>query len=404
MKLNKVFDNILIGNLTNGLTTYLRKIDRAEDAVLLSISINKGSLNETDEESGVAHFLEHMIIDCNAMSGISFKRVYRRAYTDFFETTYLFNCNKKDLSYCLSIVAKLIKGEYLQESEIERVKERVLNEYMEVTNSVNYKIMQVLCENNIRYCSHYPIGTRKSIEAMTYQKIINFFERYYSAQNMAIVIVGNFQEATAVELIKNKFSDIRETEKSKEISGGYKFGYGKYSILNNDWKGIEIFFSVKNVILLSDYKIVENELLNTMALDVIEKSLERFFLCIKIECKMQKFSKSNSFLTISLQGNVSEIEIEKFFKEGLFVNIFPIISNVISEYRAFLLDEKGFGINLDSARSECIRNFVYRDSLISYSTGYLKEREILNKIACNDLYKRIVEWIEDNDYKIIIFK
>mgnify|MGYP002511767184 CR=1 FL=1 len=399
--MNKVIDNILIGNLSNDLTTYLREIDIAGDFVSLSISINKGSINEADEESGVAHFLEHMIIDCSAMKDISFKRVYRQAYTDFFETSYLFNCYKKDLNFCLSIIAKLIKGEFLQERDIERVREHVLKEYTEVTNSVDYKIMQILCENNIQYCSHYPIGTKKSIEDMTYYKVISFFDKYYSAQNMALVIVGNIQEATTLELIRKKFSNVRQAERRKEIRANYKYSYGKYSILNNKRKGIEIYFCIKNVILLSDYKIVKNELMDTLALDVIEKSLACFFFNATIECKIRKFSKSNSFLTILLQGNVSEIEIEQFFKKGLFVNIYPIISDVISEYQAFLLCDEGFGINLDSARSECIGNFIYQDSLICYDLGYSKEREVLYKITCNDIYERIIEWVVGNDYKII---
>ena len=48
------------GTLPNGLTYYLRKNTRPEKRVMLQLAVKAGSIDESDEQQGLAHFLEHM--------------------------------------------------------------------------------------------------------------------------------------------------------------------------------------------------------------------------------------------------------------------------------------------------------------------------------------------------------
>ena len=46
--------------LENGLTVYVRKNARPANRVLLRLAVKAGSLDEADDQQGLAHFLEHM--------------------------------------------------------------------------------------------------------------------------------------------------------------------------------------------------------------------------------------------------------------------------------------------------------------------------------------------------------
>ena len=52
-----------IGTLANGLTYYVRHNDSPGGPAELRLVVNAGSANETADQSGVAHFLEHMLFN-----------------------------------------------------------------------------------------------------------------------------------------------------------------------------------------------------------------------------------------------------------------------------------------------------------------------------------------------------
>ena len=55
------FDKLVTrGTLPNGLTYYIRRNTRPEQRVMLQLAVKAGSIDETDEQQGLAHFLEHM--------------------------------------------------------------------------------------------------------------------------------------------------------------------------------------------------------------------------------------------------------------------------------------------------------------------------------------------------------
>src|SRR3972149_6564880 len=55
------FDSaVTAGTLPNGLRYYIRKNTKPEKRVALQLAVKAGSVDETDEQQGLAHFLEHM--------------------------------------------------------------------------------------------------------------------------------------------------------------------------------------------------------------------------------------------------------------------------------------------------------------------------------------------------------
>ena len=89
------------GTLPNGLTYYIRKNTRPERRVMLQLAVKAGSVDETEEQQGLAHFLEHMAFNGskNFKPGELIKTLestgarmgpHVNAYTSFDETVYMF--------------------------------------------------------------------------------------------------------------------------------------------------------------------------------------------------------------------------------------------------------------------------------------------------------------------------
>ncbi len=90
---------VKIGKLSNGLTYYLRKNVEPKNRAELRLVVNAGSILESDQQLGLAHFVEHMafngtknfkkqeLVDFLEKSGVNFGADLN-AYTSFDETVY----------------------------------------------------------------------------------------------------------------------------------------------------------------------------------------------------------------------------------------------------------------------------------------------------------------------------
>ena len=95
------FDSLVrTGKLPNGMTYYIRKNSKPENRAELRLAVNAGSMEENDDQQGLAHFNEHMafngtkhfakndIINFLELSGVKFGADLN-AYTSFDETVYM---------------------------------------------------------------------------------------------------------------------------------------------------------------------------------------------------------------------------------------------------------------------------------------------------------------------------
>ncbi|HCN82380.1 MAG TPA: peptidase M16, partial [Sphingobacteriaceae bacterium] len=91
--------NVKLGKLPNGFTYYLRKNTEPKSRATLYLAVKAGSILETDEQQGLAHFMEHMsfngtknypkneLVNYLQKAGVRFGADLN-AYTSFDETVY----------------------------------------------------------------------------------------------------------------------------------------------------------------------------------------------------------------------------------------------------------------------------------------------------------------------------
>ncbi len=192
------------------------------DSLTCSISVNLGigTQNESCNEYGITHFLEHMLgqgthtyssfsllnkllESCGAILDI------RTSLDDiFFSGTVL----AENLDTLIEIIADELQNSLFDDNVIENEKKVILDEYRRYVN-VNpwwlFKAKKLLGAHNI-------LGTPETIQSFTKRHLLDYYHKHLSADNMLIVISGKINsEETLKKRLEQLFSWIPKQDIKK---------------------------------------------------------------------------------------------------------------------------------------------------------------------------------------------
>jgi len=205
--------DVVFGRLPNGLR-YAIKQHPSHQKEVIEFYVAAGSLDETAEERGVAHFLEHMafngskrfpadsLIKTFQDAGIGFGRD-QNASTSYFGTTFLLDIpnetsGKLDLGF--RWLRDVADGLLITPAEVDRERGVVLSEYREGLGPGRtlFEERQHFLIPNLRPADRLPIGERAVIEGAGAGAIRAFYARWYRPENVIVVAVGD-EPAAAIQ-------------------------------------------------------------------------------------------------------------------------------------------------------------------------------------------------------------
>ena len=216
--------NVRIGKLSNGLTYYIRANKKPEKRVEFRLAVNAGSMQETEAQLGLAHFVEHMAFNGiegypgNTMIselqklGVSFGGGIN-AYTSFDETVYEITMpteDPKNVEFGMNILKGWANGLLLDDTEIDQERGIIIEEYrvgLGASDRMRKKWFPVVF-NGSRYADRLPIGTLENLQTFQYQTIKDFYKEWYRPDLQAIIIVGDINVDEIEKMIKDKFESI----------------------------------------------------------------------------------------------------------------------------------------------------------------------------------------------------
>ena len=216
--------NLIFGRLKNGFRYVLLENREPRDRVSMHLVVLSGSLNETDEQQGLAHFLEHMLFNGSEHFPPGelikyFQSIGMRfgadanAATGFSKTVYhvlLPSGSREDLGKGLLVMKDYAGGALLLESEIDRERGIVLAE-KQARDSAGYRTWVASTKfvyEDSKYSKRFPIGKEDVIKNGGRDLIKQFYDAWYRPENMILVVVGDFSVNTLEPLIKNRFSNL----------------------------------------------------------------------------------------------------------------------------------------------------------------------------------------------------
>lgn len=190
--------------------------------------ISAGSRDETEAESGMCHFIEHMVF-----KGTQKRRMhhiaqrmenvggYLNAFTSKEYTCFYARCLDEHLPRALDTVIDLVHTPTFPEKEIEKEKDVVVEEMKMYEDTPDDRVFDHL---DLSLYSDNPlgrpiIGTEQSVRAFTRVGLMDFLSRHYSESNIIIAIAGNVNHNKAVKLVETYFSNpVTAPKKGERIT------------------------------------------------------------------------------------------------------------------------------------------------------------------------------------------
>jgi len=223
--------DVKIGKLSNGLTYYIQNNGKPEDKVELRLALKAGSIVETEDQRGLAHFMEHMnfngttnfkkneLVDYLQSIGVEFGADLN-AYTGFDQTVYILPIPSDDpekLDKGFQILQDWAGNALLTDEDIDDERGVVIEEYRTRLGAATR--MQSKYLDKIAYKSQYadrlPIGTKENLENFKYESVRNFQKDWYRPNLMAVIAVGDLDVETLEQKIKENFSGLKNPENPK---------------------------------------------------------------------------------------------------------------------------------------------------------------------------------------------
>ena len=213
------------GTLPNGLKYYVRKNARPANRVLLRLAVKTGSLDEADDQQGLAHVLEHMAFNGSAHFKpgelISYFEStgarlgpHVNAQTGFEDTIYMLDLpsDKPDVvEKGFTAFADFAGGLTLDPKEIDKERGVVVEEWrggLGAGSRVRDKQIPVLFYKS-RYAERLPIGKPEILKSFPPARLRAFYDTFYRPDLMAVVAVGDMDEAKLESMIKAAFGGLK---------------------------------------------------------------------------------------------------------------------------------------------------------------------------------------------------
>jgi zinc protease len=224
--------NVKVGKLENGLTYYIRENKKPENRAEFWLVVNAGSMQENEDQLGLAHFVEHMgfngikgwpgntLTDELAKLGFSFGGGIN-AYTSFDETVYTITMptdNPQNIEMGMNILKSWANGFLLDNKEIEEERGIIIEEYRLGLGAQDRmrKVWFPVMFNGSRYADRMPIGKLEVLENFKVKTLKDFYYDWYRPDLQAIVVVGDVKAAEIEKMLKEKFGKIKTKKKPRE--------------------------------------------------------------------------------------------------------------------------------------------------------------------------------------------
>ena len=188
-------------------------------SVTVLILVGTGSKYEKKEENGISHFLEHMYFKgtkkrpspkeisqvLDKVGGI-YNAFTSQEYTGFFAKV-----SAEKINLALDWVSDILLNSIFPEKEIEKEK-KVIEEEINMIRD-NPMSLVSLAWQKVLYGDQpagWPItGTKETIKNITRERLLDYMKSQYVAQNMVLVLAGNFNENYAIKQIKKYFGKVK---------------------------------------------------------------------------------------------------------------------------------------------------------------------------------------------------
>ncbi|HLC86916.1 MAG TPA: pitrilysin family protein [Candidatus Nanoarchaeia archaeon] len=197
--------------LDNGLTIIFEKRD--VPVVSIAYAVRCGGINESLEEKGISHFIEHMLYKGTPKRNA--KKIAEdieknggnlNGFTDETVTAYFCKLPSRHLDIALDVLTDMIKNPLFDKAELEKERNVIFEEIkMRKDNPRIYVFDKIQCCLYKGTLGIPLIGTRDTMNLIDREKIIKRFAEAYQPNNLILAVVGNADFDKIVKFAEKEF-------------------------------------------------------------------------------------------------------------------------------------------------------------------------------------------------------
>lgn len=416
-----VQDQVLIKKrLDNGLTYYIYPTDKVEGEAHFQLFVKVGSLQETEDQRGLAHFLEHMafngtkhyeaneLIEFLERKGSKFGHDLN-AHTSFEETIYKLKIPTKDdavVDSTLTIMSDWVDGLLLDPIEVEKERGVVLSEWLS-KQSPKVQSSQVFLDvllNNSFYDKRKVIGDTTSLRHFKLEELRAFYEKWYDPALIAVAVTGDIDPQMVEQAIVEKFAHITSKKPSRSVGSIPDYKTDSLIVYSDQWTKktelnyIQLQDVFKNVNTKTAYEnYLKRSVLNKLTSERLAKlsfddnsyskgniSIGNFLeskgaLVATIELKPEKtlegIDEFNTHFQQMFQYGFTSLEIEKIKK------------TMLAGFKRSITDQKS--ISASGMIRQMYQDFFYGNMIISLEDEYQLMENSFSKLDSLQVLKAL---------------
>lgn len=197
--------------LKNGMTIIFEK--RNVPVVSVAFAVRNGGINESSEEKGISHFIEHMLYKGTPTRNSKkiAEEIERNGgelngFTADTLTAYWCKMPSKHMDIALDVLSDLVKNSLFDEKELEKERKVIFEEIkMNRDNPLHHVFREI---GGCLYEEPFgipKIGTYETMNSLTRKKLIEKFEQVYQPNNMILCVVGDANFDKIVDFAEKNF-------------------------------------------------------------------------------------------------------------------------------------------------------------------------------------------------------
>jgi zinc protease len=226
-------ESLVEGQLENGFTYLIKQNAKPKDRAELRLIVKVGSLEEDDDQKGIAHFTEHMafngskhfkkneLIKYLESTGVKFGS-HLNASTGYERTLYKLTVplERDNLEKSFLVFEDWAGGLNFNPKEFDKERGVILEEARSRDN-VGFRLYnkyKYMILGNSKFMDRLPIGDNEIIKNISVKRAKEFYDKWYRPEFMTFIAVGDFNKTKVESLIKSHFSTLKNRSSDKRAS------------------------------------------------------------------------------------------------------------------------------------------------------------------------------------------
>lgn len=362
------------------------------NSVTINVIVKVGSRYESEQESGISHFLEHMAFKGTSNRtareiAIEFDTIggHFNAYTSRENTVYYTKVLSQHTKQAMTILADILQNSVFSSDEITKEFNVISQEIAEVKDNPDDLVYEKF------YKLAYPnqplgrsiLGTVENISKFDKPAFTSYMSKHYTANNVVISIAGEINHDDAVHLVEQLFSSFSESEKRSCMTAQYK---GGIEIIEKDLEQTTIALGFESVSYSNIETFYHAQILSIifgggLSSRLFQKIREELGLAYSIGSWLNSYSDSGIF---SIHAATDHSNVE---------SVLDNINNEIDKIRISISEEE-----LIRAKSQIESNIYMAEERPEYKSEEIgKNFSIFGKYFTVKEVMKIINSTQNND-------